>query len=327
MQPQPVITDLDTWKAAAKAGNPRADAVLRKQFVADEIKAEGDDEDRKLTFVISTGVEDRDRDSLRPGGWALANYRKNPVVLWAHDYRGLPVGQSEKTLVSAGQLRSTCKFADVDLYPFADTVFRMVKAKFLRAVSVGFNPLEWAWDDDRGGYDFTKQELLEYSIVPVPANPEALIEGKRMGIDMAPLLRWAEGVLDAASEEPGVWVPQSKALEAFKTLSAPRVAGFDPAPFLAELEKRGRALTEATADQVRAAGDATAALFVALDELAPVPVPAPEKAAPLALLLTEPMPLASASLLVNPEDVKAAVVAAVSEAAKGAVNRATGRFD
>jgi phage head maturation protease len=55
---------------------------------------------------------------------------------------------------------------------------------FLNATSVGFRPLEWTLSKDpsRGadewepGADFHRAELVEFSIVSVPCNPEALLE-------------------------------------------------------------------------------------------------------------------------------------------------------
>jgi hypothetical protein len=44
----------------------------------------------------------------------------------------------------------------------------------LRAVSVGFQPIEREALADNSGILFTKQELLETSLVSVPANPSAV---------------------------------------------------------------------------------------------------------------------------------------------------------
>jgi hypothetical protein len=74
-------------------------------------------------------------------------------------------------------------------------------------VSVGFTPKEYMWVSSqsdaerarRGGIDFIKQEMLEYSSVPVPANPNALALAKSAGIDVTPLKQWAEQVLDEGS--------------------------------------------------------------------------------------------------------------------------------
>ena len=46
------------------------------------------------------------------------------------------------------------------------------------------------------GYKFLKQELLEFSAVPVPANAEALIQARSKGIDTLPFKAWAEEILD-----------------------------------------------------------------------------------------------------------------------------------
>lgn len=79
------------------------------------------------------------------------------------------------------------EFADAATYPFADTVFNLYKGGFLRAVSVGFMPLEHPRairdenNDHVTGWEFTNQELLELSAVPVPANPEAVARAVSKG--------------------------------------------------------------------------------------------------------------------------------------------------
>lgn len=187
---------LDSWKADVAAGRTPEPAKLLKEYVADTVKAEGE---RKYTFAISTGAVDRERDTVAVDGWQLDNYRKNPVVLWAHDYGGLPVGRAESVIARSGQLVARMEFVPAEVYPFAETVRQLVDGGFLKATSVGFRPLEngWKFNDARGGYDFTKQELLEFSIVPVPANPEALVAAKDAGIVVSPLKEWAIKVLDS----------------------------------------------------------------------------------------------------------------------------------
>jgi hypothetical protein len=75
-----------------------------------------------------------------------------------------------------------------DVYPFADTIFRLLQGNFLRALSVGFKPWSWTLSTDPtrpGGLDFKKQELLEISVVPVPANANALMEARAKGIHVS----------------------------------------------------------------------------------------------------------------------------------------------
>jgi hypothetical protein len=62
--------------------------------------------------------------------------------------------------------------------PFVDKLYRLTKIKALRAVSVGFIPLEVEdrYDDgDRWlGFRFLRSQLIELSLVSVPANPDAV---------------------------------------------------------------------------------------------------------------------------------------------------------
>jgi hypothetical protein len=91
------------------------------------------------------------------------------------------------------RLLATAQFATRDQYPFADTVFQLIRGGFLRATSVGFLPTKWKYRSD--GVDFEEQELLEFSVVPVPANPEALlVNAKAAGIDTKPVLEWARRI-------------------------------------------------------------------------------------------------------------------------------------
>jgi HK97 family phage prohead protease len=149
--------------------------VIRKQFdtVIRSVR------DRVRRFVISTGAVDRDNDTIDPLGWLLDNYRKNPVVLWAHDYKGLPLAKAVDVRVEGTRLVADAEFADHD---FANTVLRMIDGGFLRATSVGFRPHKSVRNEQRGGVDYIAQELLEFSVVPVPANAEAVRHLKAAGL-------------------------------------------------------------------------------------------------------------------------------------------------
>jgi len=147
--------------------------------------------------VISTEAVDRENDVIYQDGWDLSHYQRNPVVLWAHDYWSPPVARSvDMYLDGNNALVSVDRFTPQDANPFGYMVYRLVQGGFLRAKSVGFRPLEWTVNEDHHGYDFLKNELLEHSWVPVPANPEALVQAGAMGIDIAPLRHWAARVLD-----------------------------------------------------------------------------------------------------------------------------------
>lgn len=132
--------------------------------------------ERKMSFTISTAAVDRDGDTIDPKGWDLGSYTKNPVVLWAHDYSSPPVGKAVNIKSTDHGLQADVEFLPQGLDPFADKIHDMCKAGFLNATSVGFRGVEYDEASGRKGYDFKKQELLEFSIVPVPCNPEALAQ-------------------------------------------------------------------------------------------------------------------------------------------------------
>ena len=195
------------------------DAVLLKAVETEVTESE---EERVLNFKISTETPDSYDDVIKADGWDLERFKKNPVVLWAHDHRQPPIGQALSVGVENGDLVASAKFADAETYAFADTVFRLLQGKFLRATSVGFFPQEWTFDEERGGYNFMKQDLFEFSVVPVPANPDALALALKSGeIDVEPIKTWAEKTLDMWTPDDSValWIPKTQVEELHRSLS------------------------------------------------------------------------------------------------------------
>ncbi len=140
--------------------------------------------DRVLEFTGSTEEVDRDGETISAEGWDLKNYKKNPVFLWGHNYYNPPIGKALKVKAEDGKLNFKIEFADADTYAFADTIYRLYKGGFLNATSVGFIPKEWIdGDGDKAPRRaYIKQELLELSAVPIPANPNALQNAQEQGL-------------------------------------------------------------------------------------------------------------------------------------------------
>lgn len=231
-----------------------------------------DVEARTVDFVVSGPDRDRQGDTVNPKGWKLQNYRRNPVVLWGHDYYSLPVARAAKIGMDGEELVATDEFAPAEMYGFADTVFRMVIGRFLNAVSAGFRPIKWVWNDDEHGYDFAEQELYEHSVVPVPAYPGALRRAVKAGIDIGPLREWAERALEQIHGERGLWLPEA------------HVAGF-----LSDLKREGRMAPKGKKDGDAEPGAAPAPAPAAAPASAPAsepaaapPPPPAEPAAPAA---------------------------------------------
>jgi len=143
-----------------------------------------------VQFVASTEGVKRDGNRVRNDGWSFENFAKNPQFLWCHDYSSLPIGKHVDWRVEKvdGEpvLRLWSKFCSADLYPFADKVRRMYEEGFLQAGSIGWIPTKYESILDENGYtvgfDFLENDLLEFSAVPVPSDPNALIEAVQRGV-------------------------------------------------------------------------------------------------------------------------------------------------
>jgi len=153
---------------------------------------------RLARFRITTGDVDRERDIIDPAGWDVADFLRSGggPILWAHDYSMPPIGRCVKLDQDETGMSATVDFAAPDVYAFADTIYRLVKGGYINATSVGFQPLEWTYDEERRGVNFKRQTLLEVSLCPVPANPQCLIEARSAGIDVEPLREWAAKTLE-----------------------------------------------------------------------------------------------------------------------------------
>jgi len=133
-------------------------------------------QDAVLDFVASDGSLDRYDEVVSVNGWQLDHYRKNPVVVDSHDYSSVAkiLGCSEEISVCDGQLVNRVRFALDN--PLGALAFKMARAGFIRSESVGFQPLEWVYGGKGEPYrTYQRQELLEISLVAVPANPAATI--------------------------------------------------------------------------------------------------------------------------------------------------------
>jgi HK97 family phage prohead protease len=144
-----------------------------------DVDASGNSRIRRFRF--SDGSIDLVGDRLDPLGWELESFRRNPIVPWSHDTSIPPIGRVVNIYKNSVELGGDIEFARPEISQFADEIFRLVDAGFVNACSVGFLPLEWEWADDPDrpwGIDFKRQRLLEVSVVPVPALPSALIDGR-----------------------------------------------------------------------------------------------------------------------------------------------------
>jgi HK97 family phage prohead protease len=129
--------------------------------------------ERQIRVIASDATPDRMGDILEPGGCQLDDFRRNPIMLAQHD-ANQPIGSWPSIQVNGGRLEALGEFAPEGVSELADEYCRLAKAGILRAVSVGFMPI--SYEPLRGGgLRFTKWDLVELSLVSVPANPNALV--------------------------------------------------------------------------------------------------------------------------------------------------------
>jgi hypothetical protein len=155
------------------------------------------DKSRQISFVISTPIRDRHGTVLNQYAWHLDNYRKNPIVVYQHNVSGDLITPADpdniiaKT-VSLGVesvngircLTAVAEFEPEDINPKAEKIFRKILFGSMGATSVGFHEIGngryGSGDEAKGGanetYYFSGQELVEWSLVSIPSNPDA---GKR----------------------------------------------------------------------------------------------------------------------------------------------------
>lgn len=132
--------------------------------------------DDELEFVLSDETKDRYGDIIMADGWALASFRKNPIALFNH-MSSFVIGTWTKVRVEGKQLLGVLKLAKKGTSQRIDEIISLVEQGILKATSVGFQPIEREFipDDPKQGILFKKQDLLETSVVAVPANPSAVL--------------------------------------------------------------------------------------------------------------------------------------------------------
>jgi hypothetical protein len=173
-------------KLLADYKETRDDAILILAGVASvEIAAE----DRTEVSKITTEAVDRDREIVVAKGIDLAAFRSNPVVLLNHNWTGLPLGKALWVKNEGNGLSAKTQYAkrpqDHTGEWVPESVYSLIKQDMLPGKSIGFLPLE-ARPPEKAEIAqrpelkdvrriITKSILLEYSVVGIPSNPEALV--------------------------------------------------------------------------------------------------------------------------------------------------------
>lgn len=221
-----------------------------------------DGEHADISFVTTNSV-DRDREVILPGGGDWKQFKKNPIVTFAHEYACLPVGKclwvqrEQKGQLDGWLAKTQYKSRPAD-HPanaewFPDSVWSFVREGFMPGKSIGFIAMNFraaeekeivatpAWAKARGVID--KWLALEYAVTPVQSNPDALVtqvaKMRKKGITVDELLDRAglivpddlSGIDTDEPSEPQIKfavVPPRDIAAEFKSAAAMRVKGIDP---------------------------------------------------------------------------------------------------
>jgi HK97 family phage prohead protease/HK97 family phage major capsid protein len=140
--------------------------------------------DGSLGYVLSDATVDRYGDVIEPAGWMLDQFRQNPIALFNHSAMQ-PIGKWKNIRVDDERLMADFEPAAKGTSRRTDEILSLVEQGILKATSVGFLGIESEPLDPKRpgrGTRYTRQELLETSIVSVPANPAALQIAKSLNI-------------------------------------------------------------------------------------------------------------------------------------------------
>lgn len=126
--------------------------------------------------TVTTPEKDRTGENIITTGVDSSTWEKTGMpVLYGHDYSGLPIGKGLSFKSMKNKFTSRFQLA-VEEYPFAATVAAMIKGGYLNAVSIGGIVKKWSEDY----LTIVEMEMVEFSVVPIPANPSALITSRSL---------------------------------------------------------------------------------------------------------------------------------------------------
>lgn len=140
---------------------------------------------RTAHFVCSTDVIDSYGERVEQV-WNLKRFLTNPVILFAHKSRDLPIGKASNVGVLDGKLQCDVELLSQEANPLTEQILNQWAEGMLLTGSVGFIPHSYRWEmeGDREILILSDNELLEFSVTPVPANPEALGRLRARALDV-----------------------------------------------------------------------------------------------------------------------------------------------
>lgn len=148
--------------------------MLNRAYSFIEVKS-FDDSKRIIEGVATTPSLDRMQDTINPLG---AKFTLPTPFLWQHDH-SQPIGHVIDADVKKTGIQFKSQIVKAEepgiLMDRLDEAWQSLKLRLVRAVSIGFAPLKWVYNEVSNGIDYEEWDWLELSAVTIPANPEAVI--------------------------------------------------------------------------------------------------------------------------------------------------------
>ncbi len=293
-----VALSADAWLEAVAEGSqlpehPTVGFLNRGAFVGVGLQqaAEGDEaapgEQRILRYVISSGTPSRRKILVNQAGIDTSRYHS--VILWGHDWGnwtvpappiGKTVALTQDMLGGVTRTIATGQFAGLEHgYEDAEMYYRLAADGYIPDCSIGLDPTKYFIDEERGGLTVDQWELLEWSLVPIGDNVDAVklaAAVQSYGLDWRPYVASVEALLDTLPAQRGEYISQT-VTESF--LKAMGLLGKVTFSGMLEL---GPQLFAARAQQPTAVASAPAAPPATAPEEAPVAEPITQAAEPIA---------------------------------------------
>jgi HK97 family phage prohead protease len=172
-------------------------AMENRAYSTLEVK-ELDDGKRRFSGIATTPSVDRVGDIIDPMG---VKFAAELPLLWQHKH-DQPIGWVKFGKPTAAGIPFEAEVAQTDvpgtLKDMLDHAWEAIKLGLVRAVSIGFRALEWAFLDN-GGIRYDATEVYELSAVTIPANADAIISTVK-SVDAA--LRKEAGVPEPEIPQP-----------------------------------------------------------------------------------------------------------------------------
>ena len=185
--------------------------MKRTYLIANNIKATEEGEERVIRGIATSSAVDRVGDIVDPAG--VRSESDIPLFLYHDSHQtvgraklGKPTKDGIPFEARLPKVTETGKLKDR-----VDEAWQMLKYRLITGVSIGFNVLNDAYESIKdGGYRFLETEVLELSLVPIPANQTAKITTIKSIVEQHLAALGHQGSPPTDRNRPGASGPSSK---------------------------------------------------------------------------------------------------------------------